>query len=282
MGAMFFGQYLLTKGAISREALIDAIELQRRSNLSLSELAVRKNYLTEGQHATIQVRYRTSDADLETLCLESGLISRAQLDELIEIQRSDWVRIGAALVAGGHLTRDQVEERLAEFQEFQRETDRKLAADFESCPNPELVRSVVELTVFHLGRLTNLPIKLGSFAEGAGRLLPGRRRYGMKLVGDREIVIVLDLPPEVARLVAEGLIGMPLEAETEVAIDAVCECVNIIGGNACTRLEALGFRLRPEPPFSTAGDEPATDESSAFCANVIAGEQGFDVQVFLW
>jgi hypothetical protein len=282
MGAMFFGQYLLSKGAISREALIDAIELQRRSNLSVTELAVRKGYLTPRQHASIQTRYRTSDIDLETLCLESGLIDSAQLDELVEIQRSDWVRIGAALVAGGHLTRDEVEERLVEFREVQRETDKKLAADFESCPNPELVRSVVELTVFHLGRLTNLPIKLGSFSEGAGRLRPGRRRYGMKLVGDREICIVLDLPPEVARLVAEGLIGLPLDAETEVAIDAVCECVNIIGGNACTRLEALGIRLRPEPPFSTAGDEPATEKSSAFCANVIAGEQGFDVQVFLW
>ena len=134
---------------------------------------------------------------------------------------------------------------------------------------------MVELSVFHLGRLTNLPIKLGSFSEGAGRLLAGRRRYGMKLVGDREMVIVLDLPPDVAQLVAEGLIGLPLEAETEAAIDAVCECVNIIGGNACTRLEALGFKLRPEPPFSTAGDEPATEAASAFCANVIAGEQGY-------
>jgi len=282
MGAMFFGQYLLSKGVISREALIEAIELQRRSNLSLTEFAVRKGYLTEEQNSAIQVRYRTSDADLETLCLESGLISREQLDELIEIQRSDWVRIGAALVAGGNLTREEVEERLAEFREAQREADRKLNADFESCPNPELVRSVVELTVFHLGRLTGLPIKLGSFSEGTGRLRPGRRRYGMKLIGDREICIVLDLPPEVAESVAQGLIGMPVDAESEVAIDAVGECVNIIGGNACTRLEALGIRLKPEPPFSTADDGPATTESSAFCANVIAGEQGFDVQVFLW
>jgi hypothetical protein len=282
MGAMFFGQYLLSKGVISREALIEAIELQRRSNLSLTEFAVRKGYLTEEQNSAIQVRYRTSDADLETLCLESGLISRGQLDELIEIQRSDWVRIGAALVAGGNLTREEVEERLAEFREAQREADRKLNADFESCPNPELVRSVVELTVFHLGRLTGLPIKLGSFSEGTGRLCPGRRRYGMKLIGDREICIVLDLPSEVAESVAQGLIGMPVDAESEVAIDAVGECVNIIGGNACTRLEALGIRLKPEPPFSTADDDPATTESSAFCANVIAGEQGFDVQVFLW
>ena len=280
MGAMFFGQYLLSKGVIDRDALIGAIELQRKSNLSLSEIALRCGYIDSGQNDSIMTLYRTTDIGIEKLCAK--YLSPEQLEELVEIQSSDWIRIGAALVAGGHLSREEVEERLAEFQDVQREADRKLAADFESCPNPELVRSVVELTVFHLSRLTNLPIKLGSFSEGAGRLRAGRRRYGLKLVGDREIFIVLDLPPEVSRLVAEGLIGIPLEAESEAAIDAVCECVNIIGGNACTRLEALGFRLRPEPPFSTASDAPATDQSMAFCANVIAGEQGFDIQVFLW
>jgi len=106
MGAMFFGQYLLSKGIISREALIDAIELQRRSNLSLPELADKKGYMSEGQQAAILARYRTSDADLETLCLETGLVDREQLDELIAIQRSDWVRIGGALVESGHLTVD--------------------------------------------------------------------------------------------------------------------------------------------------------------------------------
>ena len=33
MGAMFFGQYLLSKGIIDRDALIDGIELQRKKNL---------------------------------------------------------------------------------------------------------------------------------------------------------------------------------------------------------------------------------------------------------
>jgi hypothetical protein len=40
MGSMFFGQYLLSKGAINHEALIDAIERQRKTNLSLVELSV--------------------------------------------------------------------------------------------------------------------------------------------------------------------------------------------------------------------------------------------------
>ncbi len=280
MGSMFFGQYLLSKGVINREALIDAIELQRRTNLSLTEIGVRRGYLDRRQQDSILTLYRTSDVPIEKLCRK--YLDEEQLDELLTIQRSDWVRIGAALVAGGHLKRDEVEDRLQEFHEVQQEADQKLAADFEKCSDPETVRTVVELSVFHLGRLTNLPIKLGAIEIDGGRLLEGRRRYGLKLVGDREIHIVLDLPPEIAQGVAEGLLGIPVQADSETAIDAVCECVNIIGGNACTRLEAMGSRLRPEPPYSTNHEEGAGNPTAAICANVIAGEQGFDVQVFLW
>jgi len=280
MGAMFFGQYLLSKGVIDREALIDGIERQRKTNLSLTVLAVRRGYLEEKQEEAILLRYRTSDVDLEELCLESGLLDRGQLDELLRIQRSDWMRIGAALVAGGHMTREEVVEQLAKFHDSQRDADQELEANFKSCRDPETVKTIVELAAFHVGRLSDRPIKLQSLGEDPGALEDGRRRYVQKLVGDREIFVVLDLPPAMAVAVGEGLIGIPLEEDSETAIDAVCECVNIIGGNACTRLEASGINLRPEPPFSTEGDEPAVEAGSSIRARVLAGDAEIDVRVF--
>ena len=82
MGTMFFGQYLLSKGAIDREALIDAIERQRETNLSLVELAVRDGYLEPRLAQSILTRYRTTDAGLEELCIEYGQIDHEKLDEL--------------------------------------------------------------------------------------------------------------------------------------------------------------------------------------------------------
>jgi hypothetical protein len=278
---MFFGQYLLSKGVISREALIDAIELQRERNLSLTELAVKRGFMTDQQHASIQSRYRTTDADLETLCLDSGLIDRDQLDELIEMQRSDWVRIGAALVGSGHLTREQVEEHLGRFRQVQKEADQKLEADFQACPDPETARTVVELSMFHLGRLTNHPVKLIALTTDSGGLEQGRRRYAQKLTGDRDLYVVMDLPSSFAAEVAEGLLGMRLDEDSEAAVDAVCEFVNIVGGNACTQLEAMGFVLRPEPPFSTVEAEPSINGSPVVRAEVLAGETEIDVRVFI-
>lgn len=278
---MFFGQYLLSKGVISREILIDAIERQRETNLSLVELAVREGWIEPNCAEGILTRYRTTDAGLEELCLEYGQIDREKLEELLRIQRSDWVKIGAALIDSGHLTHDQVEEHLTAFDELQREANQQLEADFRACKDPETVKTVIELAVFHLQRFTNGPVKLQTLTEDGGRLSGGRRRYAQKLVGDRELCCALDLPSQVATVVAQGFIGIPVEDDSEVAIDAVCECVNIIGGHACTELEASGFRLRPEPPFSTEGDEPAGDLGSSIRARVMAGEFEVDVRVFV-
>jgi hypothetical protein len=280
MGSMFFGQYLLSKGAIDREALIEAIELQRKTNLSLVELAVRDGCLDAQLAEGILTRYRTTDAGLEELCLEYGQIDREKLDDLRRIQQSDWVRIGAALVAGGHLTRDQIVEHLAAFHDVQHEANQQLEADFRACRDPETVKTVVELSVFHLKRFTNGPVKLQNLTEDGGALSSGRRRYAQKLVGDRELWIALDLPSQVATVAAQGFIGIPVEDDSEVAIDAVCECVNIIGGHACTRLEASGSRLWPEPPFATEGDEPAGEMQSSIRARVLAGDFEVDVRVF--
>lgn len=72
-------------------------------------------------------------------------------------------------------------------------------------------------------------MKLQSLGEDSGALADGRRRYAQRLAGDRELYVVLDLPSAMAVAVAEGFVGIPLDEESESAIDAVCEYVNIIG-----------------------------------------------------
>ena len=278
---MFFGQYLLSRGVISREVLIEAIERQRETNLSLVELAVREGLIEPQCAEGILTRYRTTDAGLEELCIEYGQIDRQKLDELLRIQRSDWVKIGAALIDSGHLNHDQVEKYLADFAVVQREASQRLAADFRACKDPETVKTVTELSVFHLQRFTGGPVKLLTLATDDGALASGRRRFAQKLVGDRELFCALDLPPQLTTAIARDFIGIPVEDGSEVALDAVCECVNIIGGHACTELEASGFRLRPEPPFSSEGNEPAGELESCTRAFVMAGDFKVDVRVFV-
>ncbi len=281
MRATFFGQYLLSKGVIDGGALVDAINRQRELNLGLTTLAVQHGYFDKEQEKEILARYRTTDAELEDLCLESGLLNRAQLEELIRIRFSNWMRIGGALVAGGHLTSEEVEELLETFQEVQRQANRQIETDFSACNEPETAKTVVTLAVSHLGRITGEPVKIRSLENQPHDLAAGWRRYIQRLVGDRELHVVLDLSLEMEAAVGLGLVGIPLEYSSEEAIDAVCEFVNIIGGNACTRLEGYGFRLRPEPPYSTVGNGPTDDCGPCVCAEVMVGDTELNFQVLL-
>ena len=67
MATMFFGQYLLAKAAINREALLYALERQRHSNLSLPELAVQQGLIDRSQANSIMVFYRMSNAPIEII-----------------------------------------------------------------------------------------------------------------------------------------------------------------------------------------------------------------------
>ena len=62
MGAMFFGQYLLSKGVISREALIDAIELQRLNILGDRPCSVGGVLFAQAQLLHLAVQRTALDA----------------------------------------------------------------------------------------------------------------------------------------------------------------------------------------------------------------------------
>lgn len=281
MVGMFFGQYLLSKGVIDRDALIDAIEHQRLSNLSLPELAVREGFFDERLAKKILTRYRTSEAGIDELCREIGKLDQQQIDRLKEIQDSDWVRIGAALVDGGHLTQSEMEAHLKGFLEHDRSADHQLEMDYRSCPDPETVKTCIELSAFHLGRIVDRPVKLQSLDFHDGSLRSGWQRYGQKLAGDRDLFVVIDVGDKLAAEIATRFLGIEVEQGSETATDAVCEFVNVIGGNACTRLEMFGYTLRPDPPFSFDGVEPSVMSGESVRATVLVGDAAVDVQVFL-
>ena len=281
MSSMFFGQYLLEKGVIGREALLDAFSRQRRANRTLTRLAVDHGLLDEERAGQIEQVYRLSQRTLEELCQSEGRLSREQLDGLLSAQRSAWLRIGSALVEGGHLTRDQVEQHLEAFQAREESERQTLEESFAHLPDTDLARACTELTLRHVARATATPVKLSVVEQGDFGLPDGWYRFAQRILGDRRFHVALDFPPELVGAVASGMLGTALEASSEAARDAVCELVNLIGGNACTRLEGLGLRLRPEPPFSAGPDGPCSPSGPSVRVAAIAGESDLAMHLFL-
>jgi hypothetical protein len=281
MSSMFFGQYLLAKGIIDRDALLDALDRQRRSNLSLPELAVRHGLLDRSQADTVTSRYRMSDKSIELILVEGGFLDAAQVDRLQRAQRSSWLRIGAALVEAGHLTEEAIADNLAEYRSLESAADEQIRSALAGVPSPEAVAACVELTTFHFARVTGRPAKLETVEVAEDELAPGAQRFSQRIVGDGDFTIAVDLPPDLAAAVARGMLGFDLEPGSETEADAVCEFINLIGGNACTRIEQLGILLRPEPPQWSRGAGVVSPAGDVVRGSVVSGDSCFAIEVFV-
>lgn len=280
MPTMFFGQYLLGKGAIDRAALLDALDRQRRSNFSLPELAVQQGLIERDKAAAVMARYRLSDEPIEGILSDVGGLGRDQVERLQRQQRSSWLRIGAALVEGGYLSDEEIAENLGEYRSLESATNQEIRRAMEHLPDSEAVSAYVELTVFHFGRISARPVKLESVSVEPDALEIDRQRFSQRIVGDGDYTIAVDLPPVLIASVARGMLGFDIEAGSETETDAVCEVINLIGGNACTRIEQLGLLLRPEPPVWSGSGGVVSGVGSVVRAAVVSADESFDVRVF--
>lgn len=281
MSSMFFGHYLLERGAIGREALLDAIKRQREVNLSLADLAAEQGLISASTADQIRTLYRISERTMEDLCRAEGGLAGSDIDHLKKIQADRWLRIGQALVAGGHLSEEAVEAHFAGYREREMAEQKTLDEDFDHLPEPRIVRACTELALRHVARITGLPVKLQKISTSDGILDDGWYRFSQNIVGDRWFRISVDFPEPVFAIAANGMLGVAVDPASEAAIDAGCELVNLIGGNACTRLEPDGLRLRPEPPYATTRSLPGAEDTSTTRAIAMAGEETFGVTVIV-
>ena len=89
MSSMFFGQYLLAKGLINRDALLDAIRNGREVNLSIPALAVREGHISPSTETGLMALFRTSERSIQDICVASGALSEDLFQELKSIQDQD-------------------------------------------------------------------------------------------------------------------------------------------------------------------------------------------------
>lgn len=281
MATMFFGQYLLAKGIIDRGALLDALERQRESNLSLPELAVQEGMVDRNRAESIMSLYRMSDQSMEDILTAAGGLDHEQVSRLQSKQRSSWLRIGAALVEGGHLSEDEIAASLGDYRSLESATDEQIREAMRHLPNSEAVSACVELTTFHFGRVVGRPVKLVSVDVEKDALADGLQRFSQRIYGDGDYTIAVDLPPSLISEAARGMLGIEVGQGTETEADAVCEVINLIGGNACTRIEQIGILLRPEPPVWSGNGEVVAPSSEVVRAAVVSADEAFDIRVFV-
>jgi len=281
MATMFFGQYLLAKGIIDRGALLDALDRQRKSNLSLPELAIQEGMIDRKRAGSIMSLYRISNQSMETILASAGGLDEEQISRLQSRQRSSWLRIGAALVEGGHLSEDEIASSLGDYHSLESAKDEEIREAMHDLPNSDAVSACVELTAFHFARVVGRPVKLVSVDIEVDELADDLQRFSQRIFGDGDYTIAVDLPALLVTEAARGMRGIEVEQGSETEADAVCEVLNLIGGNACTRIEQIGLLLRPEPPLWSGSGVVVSPVSKVVRAAVVSADEAFDIRIFV-
>lgn len=116
MYTQFFGNFLLSKGAVPADKLVDALQKQSSTYLKLGTLAIHAGLLTAADVDRIVIMQTHQDKKFGELAVENGFLTKDQVDELLSAQKPDYLLLGQILIEDGLLTNTQFEDLLQEYQ----------------------------------------------------------------------------------------------------------------------------------------------------------------------
>lgn len=106
MFSAFFGNYLLNKGAVTRDELKEVLADLHKTRLKLGVLAVDAGYMNASQVNEVNHLQSTLDRRFGEIAIQKGYLSDHQLVELLSLQKSEHLLLAQGLIDRGILTTD--------------------------------------------------------------------------------------------------------------------------------------------------------------------------------
>lgn len=115
MYAQFFGNFLLSHELITREQLLEAMELKNTKRLRFGTLAVHAGYLSASEVEQIRILQTHQNLRFGELAVKIGLLTQEQVDELLALQIPDYLALGQALMDMGVIDTYELERLVADY-----------------------------------------------------------------------------------------------------------------------------------------------------------------------
>ncbi len=257
MAVKFFGQFLVEKGFITRENLLEALELQQATNLKFGEMAHAMGLLTSEDIERIHRAQLSEDLRFGDAAEKLGLLTPEQVQQVATRQSNSYLYIGRALVEIGALDADQLERYLREFQSDQA----PYRMDHIDIPG-DLAHSglweiCADLTFKMLTRVAQLAHRAGP-CRTVERLEPNDVTAALDLAGTAEGRYILSASAGVQAALARAILKQESVADEppEVLDDTLAEFANIVCGNVAAKGGQLGFHVEIAPPETSRPKDP--------------------------
>ena len=101
MFVQFFGGFLLNKGVVSTDQLIDAMRKESTAHIQLGTLAMHASLMTAEQIEDIRIAQTHTDRRFGELCIDKGYLTEEQVNELLATQYPKYLLLGQILEEQG-------------------------------------------------------------------------------------------------------------------------------------------------------------------------------------
>jgi len=254
MPVKFFGQYLMEKGAVTRDALLKAVELQDSINLKFGDMARSMGLITDADIERVHDAQRSKDQQFGDMCLSLGILTGEQMQQVLARQKSTHLYIGEALVRVKAIAQADLERHLQAFKADQAPYAVEAVAIPRGVPHADLLEITADLTYKMFSRVVNL-----TFRRGACTAITSMDKndvvVAMALHGAVEARYVLSVSAAVRDQIARSILKEPdvSKEPREVLVDAVMELMNIVCGNIAAKAAQLGQAIEIAPPEVVTG-----------------------------
>lgn len=258
MAVKFFGQFLLEQGAVSNDKLLQAIDLQEKTNLKFGEMALSMGLITEAGIDKVHLAQQREDLRFGDMALKLGVISAEQMQQVLTKQKNSHLYIGEALIEVGALEAGQLEPLLAAFKADQAVYQVEKVSIPAGVPSPEIWEMFADITFKMLTRVADIAYKAGPSEV-------------VSVLGKNDVVAVMafngtvsgryfvSVSSDIQRMIARAILREEDVSGEPAAVldDTVMEFANIAFGNIAAKAAQMGQSIEISPPevfHGSAGD----------------------------
>ena len=256
MSVKFFGQFLLERGKILKQELLDALEFQKSINVKLGTIALDAGYLSADQVERINLDQQRTDKLFGEIAIELNYLTPEQLEELLVIQKSERISFGDSLVQKGYLSLHDLEEELRAFKKHNEEVTEQAYKAVLQAKSPKIPEVFLDTSIKLLRRIADMNTEIIESHSDPGRIAPYLWNLCQEFYGDLSGMFILSLNDHSLLKISSEMSDENLKTVDEFAKDGAKEFVNILVGNSVSKLGQEGYKINLKPPalFTSIGN----------------------------
>lgn len=286
MFSQSFGHYLLNRGLITREQLVDALEFQKSVHVKFGVIAVDEGYMTPVQVGEVHLKQKQVDKRFGEIAIELGYLTDEQVDELVSKQKQNHLFLAQALVDREYMTIDQFGTALHDYKNENSLSEDQFEA-FKSGSIESLVDNLLEtqdsekkaiygkyLSLFAKNLIRFVDDQV--YLEVAGQTIPQTVNWFVhqEIIGESPLFTAIAANEEVFLHIASQHAEEELTEVDELAKASVCEFLNLTNGIYLVNMSNWGFELNMKPQ---AVIESATVTGELFVVTVNTSKGAFQL-----